>query len=164
MPVAGEAQERSIAGQVEFWAKLGRSVDELLDGRSRRALKESAGQKPLSELVASVGTGEGKARLKAYLESRPFPHFEPHPTRKGVLIRIEENGTRSVGRFIQRQFVVDPAAAEPAPSRANRESNKRTEGVITLFPSEEGVAERLLRKTAPNRATIEKPRQHRKSR
>ena len=147
--IAGEAQQRSIAGQVEFWARLGRSVDELLDGRSRRALKESAGQKPLSELVASVGTGEGKARLKAYLESRPFPHFEPHPTRKGVLVRIEENGTRSVGRFIQRQFVVDPGAAEPAPSRANRESS---------------VVERLLCKTAPNRATIEKPRQHRKSR
>ena len=28
--IAAEAQERSIAGQVEFWAKLGRSVELLV--------------------------------------------------------------------------------------------------------------------------------------
>lgn len=108
--LAGEAQQRSIAGQVEFWARLGRSVDELLDGRARRALREGGGQSSLSKIAASVSTAEGKARLKTYLESRPFPHFEPHPTRKGFLVRIEEDGTRSVGRFIQRQFVVDQAS------------------------------------------------------
>lgn len=31
--LAGEVVERSIAGQVEFWAKLGRSVELLLEGR-----------------------------------------------------------------------------------------------------------------------------------
>ena len=30
--LAGEAVERSIAGQVEFWARLGRSVELLLEG------------------------------------------------------------------------------------------------------------------------------------
>ena len=30
--IAGQVQERSIAGQVEFWAKLGRGVELLLDG------------------------------------------------------------------------------------------------------------------------------------
>jgi ParD-like antitoxin of type II bacterial toxin-antitoxin system len=111
--IAAEAQKRSIAGQVEFWAGLGRSLEELLEGRALRALRESGKRKPLSELVSGVGTEEGRARLKAYLDSRPFPHFEPHPKRKGVLVRIEQDGTRSVGRFVNREFVVDHGAKEP---------------------------------------------------
>ena len=30
--VAGEASRRSIAGQVEYWARLGKSIDALLEG------------------------------------------------------------------------------------------------------------------------------------
>src|ERR1035438_9156293 len=35
--LAGDAMERSIAGQVEFWARLGRSVEVLLEGRQVRS-------------------------------------------------------------------------------------------------------------------------------
>ena len=31
--LAGEVLERSIAGQIECWARLGRSVEESLEGR-----------------------------------------------------------------------------------------------------------------------------------
>ena len=60
---------------------------------------------PLGELLASVDTPEGRARFKAYLDSEPFPHFEQHPTVEGALIRIDENGTRTEGRFVDRVFV-----------------------------------------------------------
>jgi hypothetical protein len=109
--IAGEAQERSIAGQIEFWAKLGRSVDDLLDGRTRNAFCRDSGTRPLSELIATVNTPEGKARLKAHLDSLPYPHYEPYSARNGYLVRIEENGSRSVGRFLNRQFVVDREAS-----------------------------------------------------
>jgi hypothetical protein len=105
--LAGEREKRSIAGQVEYWASLGKLVDALIDGRIRADALQRSGSKPLSELVATVGTPEGDARLKAYLESEPFPHFEAHPTRKGVLIRIDADETRSVGRFVDRDFVVE---------------------------------------------------------
>ena len=105
--LAAEVEQRSIAGQVEYWASLGKLVDALLDGRNRTEALQKSKAKPLSELVATIGTPEGDARLKAYLESEPFPHFEPHPTRKGILIRIEANGTRSVGRFVDREFMVE---------------------------------------------------------
>lgn len=105
--LAAEVEQRSIAGQVEYWASLGKLVDALLDGRNRTEALQKSKAKPLSELVASIGTPEGDARLKAYLDSEPFPHFEPHPTRKGVLIRTEADGTRSVGRFVDRAFVVE---------------------------------------------------------
>ena len=113
--LAGEAQERSIAGQVEYWAKLGRSVDELLEGRARKRLAASGGGRSLAELVDTVEKPEGRARLKAYLASEPFPHFEAHPTRKGLLIRTETDGRKTVGRFKNRQFVevAVPEVARP---------------------------------------------------
>ncbi len=102
-----EAEQRSIGGQVEYWAQLGKLVDALLDGRSRTEAIQKSRTRPLSELIASIGTHEGDARLKAYLDREPFPHFEQHPTRKGILVRIEEDGTRSFGRFVDRKFIVE---------------------------------------------------------
>jgi ParD-like antitoxin of type II bacterial toxin-antitoxin system len=172
--MAGEAEQRSIAGQVEYWARLGRSLDELLEGRARRALSETGKQRLLSELISSAGTVEGRARLKAYLGSRPFPHFEPHPHRKGFLIRIEEDGTRSVGRFVNRQFVEDREAEAsriqsvrdmvdqlgkeietPSKSRANlREENV----------SHSGAGVRQRSRIAPNRTGSTAPRSRRAKR
>jgi ParD-like antitoxin of type II bacterial toxin-antitoxin system len=106
--MAAEVEQRSIAGQVEYWAQLGKLVDALLDGRSRSAALQRIRSRPLSELVATVGTPECDARLKAFLDSEPFPHFEPHPNRKGILVRTEADGTTSVGRFVDRKFVVEP--------------------------------------------------------
>jgi hypothetical protein len=106
-----ELQQRSIAGQVEYWARLGKLVDALLDGRARSEALRQGGAKPLSELVATVGQAEGDARLKAYLESEPFPHFEAHPARKGMLIRTEADGRRTVGRFVDRKFVIEKKTA-----------------------------------------------------
>jgi len=102
--VAG-TQERSIAGQVEYWAKLGRSIGGLLEGRIEERLINNRSRRSLSELVESVDSPLGKARLKAYLDSRPFPHFEAHPQRKGLLIRIDADGRKTVGRFKNRQFI-----------------------------------------------------------
>jgi len=59
----------------------------------------------LSEALASVGTPEGRQRVKDYLATLPFPHFEAAPGRKGLLVRIEEDGTRTVGRFVNREFI-----------------------------------------------------------
>jgi ParD-like antitoxin of type II bacterial toxin-antitoxin system len=124
--IAAEAQERSIAGQVEYWAKLGRSVSELLSGRVQQRLGANHAGKSLSEIIETVDKPEGHARLKAYLETRPFPHFEPHPTRKGLLIRIEEDGRRSIGRFKNRKFI---EVAEAKPSRASARSTPGLERV-----------------------------------
>jgi hypothetical protein len=106
--MAAKVEQRSIAGQVEYWAQLGKLVDSLLEGRSRTAALEKSRNKPLSELVASIGTREGDARLHAYLESEPFPHFSAHPTRKGILVRTDADGTISLGRFVDRLFIVEP--------------------------------------------------------
>jgi ParD-like antitoxin of type II bacterial toxin-antitoxin system len=102
--ITGELVERSIAGQVEYWARLGRSIEQLLQGDQALALCRNAATRPLSECLESVDTAKGRERLKAYLESQPFPHYEAHPNRPGLLVRIDEDGRRTTGRFVNRQF------------------------------------------------------------
>ncbi len=102
--LAAEPMERSIAGQVEFWAQIGRSVELLLDGRQILQLRRSEATRSLSSALASVDSPEGRNRVAAYLESQPFPHYKPCPGRPGILERIEEDGRRSVGRFVNREF------------------------------------------------------------
>jgi len=105
--LAGEAWERSIAGQVEFWARLGRSLELLLGGQQVLALSRNAAARPLSACIESVDSPEGRERLSAFLDSLPFPHFEPHPDHAGLLVRIDADGSRTVGRFRNRQFQPD---------------------------------------------------------
>lgn len=111
--LAGEAVERSIAGQVEFWAKLGRSVELLLGTPQVLTLCRHAAARPLSECLDSVDSPEGRERVRTYLRQGPYPHYEPDPDRAGMLIRIDADGTRSRGRFIRRRFV-------PAGQRSTR--------------------------------------------
>lgn len=102
--ITGELVERSIAGQVEFWARIGRAIEPLLQGDQALALCRNAAVRPLSECLDSVDSSEGRQRLKTYLKSQPFPHYEAHPEQAGLLIRIDEDGSRTTGRFVNRQF------------------------------------------------------------
>jgi hypothetical protein len=103
--IAAEVQDRSVAEQIEFWASLGKTVDRIVLRGGSKDPHSAEPPRPLSELVASIDTDEGRARAKAYLASLPFPHFEAYPGDKRTLVRIEEDGTRAVGRFMDREFV-----------------------------------------------------------
>ena len=102
--LTSELAQRSIAGQIEYWAQLGRAIEPLLEGAQALALRRAGAVKPLSECLGAVDSPEGRRRVGEYLQSRPFPHYEPSPDAPGMLIRIEEDGTRTVGRFVNRQF------------------------------------------------------------
>ena len=102
--LAGEAAERSIAGQIEYWAKLGRAVELHLRAPEAISLKRQGEAKPLSELLASVGTAAGRRRLTVHLGTRPFPHFEAVPGKRGLLVKVDKDGTRTIGRFVNREF------------------------------------------------------------
>lgn len=101
--LTGEVAERSIAGQIEFWAGLGRAVEPLLRADRALALKKRGEAVPLSACLKSVHTRSGKARLAAVLSARPFPHFEPAAS-PGLLVKIDADGARTTGRFIHRKF------------------------------------------------------------
>jgi len=101
----GAVAQRSIAGQVEFWARLGRSIEPVLRGDRALALQQSGSVRPLSEMIASVDTDAGRERVRSHLGSRPFPHFEACPEEPGLLVKIDEDGSRTRGRFVNRVFV-----------------------------------------------------------
>jgi len=107
--LTAEAAQRSISGQIEFWAKLGRAVEPLLQGVQVMALSRAGSAKPLSECLETVDSPEGRQRVARHLQSLPFPHYEQSDT-PGLLIRITADGKRSLGRFVNRKFQVVKAA------------------------------------------------------
>jgi hypothetical protein len=104
--IVGEARrtavlaQPSVAGQIEFWAQLGRAIEPLLDGASH----PDGGTRPLSECLASVDSDAGRQRVRDYLQAQLFPHYEPAPNAPGLLLRTDADGTRTLGRFIGRDF------------------------------------------------------------
>ena len=106
--LTAEIAERSIAGQIEFWAQLGRAIEPLLEGSRALALRRAGAAIPLSESLASIDSAVGRRRVVEYLESRPFPHYQPIPDSPGLLVRVDGDGTRTVGRFVGREFQVVP--------------------------------------------------------
>jgi hypothetical protein len=102
--LTGEVSERSIAGQVEFWARLGRAVEGALRADQVLALKRVGDAQLVSKSLEEVGTTQGRERLSSVLQSRPYPHFEAAEGRPGFIVKIDADGTRTVGRFVQRVF------------------------------------------------------------
>lgn len=47
---------------------------------------------------------DGRRRVVDDLDSQPFPHDEPAPGGPSLLVRIDADGTRTVGRFVDRRF------------------------------------------------------------
>ena len=85
--IAGEAMDRSIAGQVEFWARLGKAVEGLLTGQQMMVLGREPSSQAIVERLDTVDTPEGRKRVKDFLASEPFPHYFAHPGKKGLLGR-----------------------------------------------------------------------------
>jgi hypothetical protein len=79
-------------------------VEPLLSGDRTLALRKCGDVKSLSELIASVNYPWGHQRVADYLAQQPYPHYEQATDQPGFLIRIEENGNRTVGKFIDREF------------------------------------------------------------
>jgi hypothetical protein len=80
---------------------------------------KKAATPPLSECLDEVSTPAGRERLRAVLAARPFPHFEAGPDGPGLLVRIDQDGTRtSVGsrgaRSLRRRCTErDPCLRRP---------------------------------------------------
>jgi hypothetical protein len=101
--LAGESMERSIAGQVEFWATMGRALELVTTRTQLERLRQRAAM-PLSEIVATIDEPAGRARLQAHLDERPYPRFVAHPTLPRTFCREDRDGTRILGRFKQGVF------------------------------------------------------------
>ncbi|MGB8932280.1 MAG: hypothetical protein WCC48_13640 [Anaeromyxobacteraceae bacterium] len=102
-----EESQRSLAGQIEHWARLGRAIDTVMRPVTALKLKRRAPAPApaISARLEDIDTPAGRARVAAGLTSEPFPHFEVAPGRPGLLVRIDEDGRHTIGRFVKRKFV-----------------------------------------------------------
>jgi hypothetical protein len=97
--------ERSIASQVEHWAQIGRAVEQLLGHDQVAALKRQAGAREFSEAMRQATSEAGQRRALEHLRKVGGPRYTLDPTRRGGVLRIEPDGSRTRGRFVRRTFV-----------------------------------------------------------
>src|SRR5438094_10448698 len=90
--LTADIAKRSIAGQIEFWAQLGRAIEPLLEGSRALALRPAGAAVPLSECLALIDSAAGRRRVVEYREARPYPHYQPLPGSSGLLVRIAGDG------------------------------------------------------------------------
>jgi hypothetical protein len=74
-------------------------------------VKLSGAARSLSECIESVDAPAGRLRIAGYLATEPFPHYEPAVGGPGHLVRIDAEGVRTLGRFVNRRFVAAKAKA-----------------------------------------------------
>lgn len=102
--LVAEESQRSIAGQIEHWARLGRAIDAALRPDTALKLKRRRPVPLLSARLRDVDTPAGRDRTAAILAATPFPRYTAAPHRPGLIVQIDEDGKRTLGRFVKRVF------------------------------------------------------------
>jgi len=108
--------DRSIAGQIEHWARIGRSVENVLANRELHALKHGVGRLARdlpnpSERVAVLQAitlalqADGHARLGAVLKSTGKTRYGTDPAFPGCVVQVQPDGTRTAGHLVNRRFI-----------------------------------------------------------
>ena len=104
-----EIAERSIAGQIEFWAQLGRAIEPLLEGSRALALRQAGSAVPLSECLASIDSRpKGAGGSRNTLIRDHFPITILSPTRPACWLEWTPMGRAPLGRFVGREFQAVP--------------------------------------------------------
>ncbi len=97
--------ERSATAQVEFWAKLGRVAEAVFAHDRIRLLKETGRVQDLASLLAKVDTAAGRELAKTEIMRHGTPIYGTDPAHPGLIVQKSPDGTKRLGRFVNRQFV-----------------------------------------------------------
>jgi hypothetical protein len=122
---------RSLAGQIEHWASIGRAMERTLTAADVHALKRSnaAAQDGtrdsefrdivINALEASLRPGTSDAVAVRIGHVSPV-RYGADPAFPGLIVRIDADGTKTPGRFVGRTFMTVAELNQPerASSRA----------------------------------------------
>ena len=97
--------DRTPTAQIEFWAKLGRVMEQVLTHDALVTVKEASRVKRLDELLAMVATPKGKQRALALIRRHKGPTYSADPTKPGVIIETRPDGSKRRGKFSNRHFM-----------------------------------------------------------
>jgi len=107
---------RSITGQIEHWATLGKAVEVMLKMSDIRALKHrqfttdesstaSGIRSRVLEAIHQVVSTPDRNAVRRHIAAAGRPIYESDPDRPGRIVRIAPDGTRTPGRFKGRSFI-----------------------------------------------------------
>jgi hypothetical protein len=112
--LAGARQHRSAAQQIEYWASLGREVAALLDpdrllavqaGLARLRVEPVTVASVIPEQVFAALEDDRSSGVLAYSVSSAPVRYQACSSRPGYLERLDKDGSRSVGRFANGEFL-----------------------------------------------------------
>ena len=106
---------RSLAGQIEHWASIGRAVEGMLTAHDVHALKRfsaatnPAGASNQREAIVNALVAALRAEMPSVIASRIATvnpvRYGTDPAFPGLIIRVDADGAKTPGRFIGRSFV-----------------------------------------------------------
>ncbi len=112
---AADLENRSVASQIEHWARLGRVVEQDLAAPARRELSLHAAA---GRAGAGAGAGSLASRIGEALDAALRPaareafaaelasrvRYGTDPAFPGYVVRDEPDGRRTPGRYVNREF------------------------------------------------------------
>lgn len=105
--------DRSPTAQVEFWAKLGRVAEAVFAHDRIILLKETGRVQDLDALLTKVDTAEGRELAKAEIARHGTPIYGTDPTHPEHIVQKLPDGTKRLGKFVNRQFMPLAVGAVP---------------------------------------------------
>jgi len=116
---------RSMAKQIEHWARLGRAVEQLLNTSDVMALKAqladpSDGEKvrearaALERLVEALCDRVDRNAARRLIFETGKPVYEAAPGLPDRVSQVWPDGRRVLGRFVGREFVAQRPSGKPA--------------------------------------------------
>lgn len=124
-----ELANRSMAKQIEHWARLGRAVERLVKTSDVMAFKAhladpsdpdkvSAARAALDRLVKALTEGTDRDAARALILGTGEPVYEAVPGRRDRVAQVWPDGRKVMGRFVGSDFVADELSPKQAsPSR-----------------------------------------------
>ena len=107
--------DRSVAGQIEHWASIGRAVTAALTPPETAAIKRghvcTANDMPNDQALALLQSlrlavsAAGQHRMGQILTGAGNARYGSDPAFPGYLVRYEPDGRRIPGHMVQRKFV-----------------------------------------------------------
>ena len=107
--------DRSLTGQVEHWARLGRAVEPMFSAPDIAALKKCGGDLGLLDdevekarvlaVLENFRKNPASFQMKEFIGVGRKVFFEPDPDNPDGMIRIQPDGSRERGTMAGRTFV-----------------------------------------------------------
>ena len=119
IPGGARREHRSLAGQIEHWAELGRALEADLTAMDLRAVRDRAERTDastgegarLADVFAAALSDTARTVLARELAERTS--CGTHAAFPGWIVRFEPNGACTPGRLVDREFVPAEALRSP---------------------------------------------------